>query len=132
MRAQGWGRIVNISGLAARHAGNTVGSMRNVAVAAMSKNLADELGPAGIHVTVVHPGLTRTERTAPLLETRAKAEGMTLQALEQRMAASNSIKRLVDASEVADLVAFLASPKSIAINGEAIAAGGGMPGAIHY
>ncbi len=132
MRAQGWGRIVNISGLAARHAGNTVGSMRNVAVAAMSKNLADELGPAGIQVTVVHPGLTRTERTAPLLEARAKAQGTTVQALEERMAAGNSIKRLVDASEVADLVAFLASPKSIAINGEAIAAGGGVPGAIYY
>jgi NAD(P)-dependent dehydrogenase (short-subunit alcohol dehydrogenase family) len=132
MRAQGWGRIVNISGLAARQTGNTVGSMRNVAVAAMSKNLADELGPAGINVTVVHPGLTRTERTAPLLEARSKAEGVAVQALEQRMAAGNSIRHLVDASEVADLVAFLASPKSIAINGETIAAGGGAPRAIYY
>ena len=47
MQAQGWGRIVNISGLAARQTGNTVGSMRNIAVAALTKNLADELGPAG-------------------------------------------------------------------------------------
>jgi NAD(P)-dependent dehydrogenase (short-subunit alcohol dehydrogenase family) len=132
MRAQGWGRIVNISGLAARQTGNTVGSMRNVAVAAMSKNLADELGPAGINVSVVHPGLTRTERTAPLLEARAKAEGVAVQVLEQRMTAGNSIKHFVDASEVADLVAFLASPKSIAINGETIAAGGGAPRAIYY
>ena len=30
----------------------------------MSKNLGDELGPHGINVTVVHPGLTRTERAA--------------------------------------------------------------------
>ena len=37
--------------------------MRNVAVAAMTKNIADELGPHGINVTVVHPGLTRTEAT---------------------------------------------------------------------
>ncbi len=131
MRAQGWGRIVNISGLAARQTGNTVGSMRNVAVAAMSKNLADELGPAGINVTVVHPGLTRTERTAPLVEARAKAEGVAVQALEERMAAGNSIKHLVDASEVADVVAFLASPRSIAVNGETIAVGGGAPRAIY-
>jgi NAD(P)-dependent dehydrogenase (short-subunit alcohol dehydrogenase family) len=55
MQAQGWGRIVNISGLAARQTGNAVGSMRNVAVAALTKNLADELGPHGINVTVVHP-----------------------------------------------------------------------------
>ena len=67
MQAQGWGRIVNISGLAARQSGNTVGSMRNVSVAALTKNLADELGPSGINVTVVHPGLTRTERTAALV-----------------------------------------------------------------
>ncbi|MDE1950451.1 MAG: SDR family NAD(P)-dependent oxidoreductase, partial [Burkholderiales bacterium] len=62
MKAGGWGRIVNIAGLAARQSGSTVGSVRNVAVAALTKNLADELGPAGINVTVVHPGLTRTER----------------------------------------------------------------------
>jgi NAD(P)-dependent dehydrogenase (short-subunit alcohol dehydrogenase family) len=56
MVAAGWGRIVNISGLGARQAGSVVGSVRNVAVVAMTKNLADELGPQGVNVTVVHPG----------------------------------------------------------------------------
>ncbi len=132
MRANGWGRIVNISGLAARQTGNTVGSMRNVAVAAMTKNLADELGPFGINTTVVHPGLTRTERTAPLVAARAAAQGVSPQAVEEQMAAGNSINHLVDASEVAHVVAFLCSPKSRAINGDAIAAGGGAPRGIHY
>jgi NAD(P)-dependent dehydrogenase (short-subunit alcohol dehydrogenase family) len=132
MRSSGWGRIVNISGLAARQTGNTVGSMRNVAVAAMTKNLADELGPQGINVTVVHPGLTRTERTAPLVAARAAAQGVSPQAMEEQMAAGNSINHLVDASEVAHVVAFLCSPKSRAINGDAIAAGGGAPRGIHY
>ena len=132
MRASGWGRIVNISGLAARQTGNTVGSMRNIAVAAMTKNLADELGPSGINATVVHPGLTRTERTAPLVAARAAAQGVSPQAVEQQMAAGNSINHLVDASEVAHVVAFLCSPKSRAINGDAIAAGGGAPRGIHY
>jgi NAD(P)-dependent dehydrogenase (short-subunit alcohol dehydrogenase family) len=132
MKQAGWGRIVNISGLAARQTGNTVGSMRNVAVAAMTKNLADELGPAGIHVTLVHPGLTRTERTAALVEAQARAQGVTAETILKRMADGNSIRHLVDAAEVADVVVFLASPKSIAINGESIAAGGGAPRAIHY
>ena len=89
--------------------------MRNVAVAAMTKNLADELGPSGINVTVVHPGPTVTEREpAPAL------------------AASVSIGRLVTAAEVADVIIFLASPRSVAINGDAIAVGGGTAGAIHY
>ena len=132
MRAAGWGRIVNVSGLAARQTGNAVGSMRNVAVAALTKNLADELGPSGVNVTVVHPGLTRTERTAPLIAARAAAQGLSEPAVEAQMAAGNSIHHLVDASEVAHVVAFLCSPKSRAINGDAIAAGGGAPRTIHY
>jgi NAD(P)-dependent dehydrogenase (short-subunit alcohol dehydrogenase family) len=132
MQALGWGRIVNISGLAARQTGNAVGSMRNVAVAALTKNLADELGPQGINVNVVHPGLTRTERTAPLVASRAAAQGVTLAEVEAQMAAGNSIQHIVDASEVAHVVAFLCSPKSRAINGDVIAAGGGARGSIHY
>ncbi len=132
MRTRGWGRIVNISGLAARQSGSAVGSIRNVAVAALTKNLADELGPAGINVTVVHPGLTRTERTAPLVQARATALGVSPTEVEAQMAAGNSINHLVDASEVAHVVVFLCSPKSRAINGDAIAVGGGAPRSIHY
>ena len=132
MKAAGWGRIVHISGLAARQTGNTVGSIRNVAVAALAKNMGDELGPFGINVTVVHPGLTRTERTAPLVAARAHAQGIGQDAVEAQMADGNSIKHIVDAAEIAHIVAFLCSPKSRAINGDVIAAGGGAPRAIHY
>ena len=132
MQAAGWGRIVNVSGLAARQTGNAVGSIRNVAVAALTKNLADELGATGINVTVVHPGLTRTERTAPLVAQRAAARGVAPEVIEREMDAANSTGRLVDAAEVADVVAFLCSPRSRAINGDAIAVGGGISGSIHY
>jgi NAD(P)-dependent dehydrogenase (short-subunit alcohol dehydrogenase family) len=106
--------------------------MRNISVAALTKNMADELGPAGIHVTVVHPGLTRTERTAPLIAARADALEISPQAVEEQMAAGNSIHHLVDANEVATVVVFLCSPRSRAINGDAIAVGGGIPRSIHY
>jgi len=132
MRASGWGRIVNVSGLAARQTGNAVGSMRNMAVAALTKNLADELGPAGVQVSVVHPGLTRTERSAPLIKARAAALGVSPQAVEAQMAAGNSIQHLVDATAVADVVVFLCSPRSRASNGDAFAVGGGTPRSIHY
>ena len=117
MASGGWGRIINVSGLAARQTGSTIGSIRNVAVAAMTKNLADELGPQGINVTVVHPGATRTERTTDAV---------------LAYAAGNTIGRIVEADEVADVIAFLASPRSAAITGDAIACGGGTRGAIHY
>ncbi|MBM10577.1 MAG: short-chain dehydrogenase [Chloroflexi bacterium] len=132
MIEQGWGRIINLSGMAARQSGYSVGSMRNVSVAALTKNLADELGPKGINATVVHPGLTYTERIPGMLEDQAKAQGITVEEAERRMAERNSIQKMVDAREVAYVVAFLASPKSISINGDTIAAGGGVGRAIHY
>jgi NAD(P)-dependent dehydrogenase (short-subunit alcohol dehydrogenase family) len=132
MAAAGWGRIINVSGLAARQTGSIIGSIRNVAVAALTKNLADELGPKGINVTVVHPGLTRTERTAGRVADLASAAGTTPQETEKRMTANVTIGRMVDAAEIADIVAFLASPRSVAINGDAIACGGGAKGAIYY
>lgn len=131
MRANGWGRIINISGLGARSTGSAVGSMRNVAVAAMTKNLADELGPHGINVTVVHPGLTRTEATPGVIAGISKAREISLDEAERRLV-HNSVHRLVDSAEVANVVAFLASPRSSAITGDAVACGGGQPGAIFY
>jgi NAD(P)-dependent dehydrogenase (short-subunit alcohol dehydrogenase family) len=131
MIEQGWGRIISISGLGARSTGSAVGSMRNVAVAAMTKNLADELGPKGINVTVVHPGLTRTEATPGVVARLTAARGISQEDAERSLGA-NSIRKLVDAEEVAWVVAFLASPRSIAINGDAIACGGGQPGVIYY
>ena len=132
MLASGWGRIINISGLAARNSGTTIGSMRNVAVAAMTKNLADELGPGGINVTVVHPGMTRTEATPGVIRSRAASLGVPESQIERQMAAGNSVRRIIDASDIANIVAFLASPRSVAISGDAIAAGGGVGRAIHY
>lgn len=110
----GWGRIVNISGLGARTTGRLAGSVRNVGVVALAKNLADELGPQGINVTVVHPGLTVTERT------------------DHSGGRPSAIGRIVTAEEVAWLVAFLASPRSVAVNGSVIDAGGGTKGPIFY
>ncbi len=131
MQAQGWGRIINLSGLAARSSGSALGSIRNVSVAALTKNLADELGPSGINVTVVHPGTSRTERTPSMVAALVEREGITAEEAERRMA-NNSIRRLVSAEEIADVIAFLASPRSVAINGDAVAVGGGAGNAIYY
>jgi NAD(P)-dependent dehydrogenase (short-subunit alcohol dehydrogenase family) len=132
MIEQGWGRIINISGLNARSATSIVGSMRNVSVSAMTKNLADELGSSGINVTVVHPGVTVTEGLAPRLQPQADAQGTTVEALMEQLAKGVSIGRLVTGEEIADVITFLASPRSVAINGDAVAVGGGSRGPIYY
>src|SRR5262249_22925547 len=132
MIRQGWGRIVNISGLNARVAGNAVASMSNVAVAALTKNLADELGPHGINVTVIHPWVMRTEEWAEVVANRARVAGTTTAEIERRLIDPVTIGRLVEAREVSYVVAFLVSPKAVAINGDAISVGGGYRGPIYY
>jgi NAD(P)-dependent dehydrogenase (short-subunit alcohol dehydrogenase family) len=131
MIQQGWGRIISISGLAARSTGSTIGSIRNVAVVAMSKNLADELGPKGINVTVVHPGLTRTEKTHDVIAARAQRQSISHEDAEKGMV-NNLVGKWIDAQDIAHVVTFLASPKSVAINGDAIPAGGGARNSIYY
>ncbi len=132
MTAQARGRIVNISGLNARRTGSIAGGIRNVAVAALTANLADELGPSGVGVTVVHPGLVETERTPRLVADRAAASGRTEEQVRADLAAGSSLRRLVTAEEVANVVVFLCSPLAVAVTGDAVGVGGGNRGAVHY
>jgi NAD(P)-dependent dehydrogenase (short-subunit alcohol dehydrogenase family) len=132
MVERGWGRIINISGLGARGSASLIGSVRNVAVSSMTAALAAELGPRGVNVTVVHPGLTVTERIPGMIAALAARDGVDEAEAGRRLAASSTIGRLVTAQEVADVVAFLASPRSVSINGDAVAVGGGQPGVVHY
>ena len=132
MRQAGWGRIINISGLQARRSGSIVGSVRNVAVSAITKNLADELGLDGINVNCIHPGFTRTEATKEMFEQQAILDDSSVEKVEESFALQNSVHKVIDAADIAAFVLFLASPLSIAITGETIAAGGGAGNGIYY
>lgn len=111
------GRVVNVSGMNARATGSITGSVRNLAVVAISKSLADELGPLGISVSCVHPGLTVTERVADDPD-------------YARRAARNSLGRPVTAEQVASVIAFLSSPVAAIANGAVITLDGGTSGPI--
>ncbi len=132
MKQRRSGRIINISGTAARNTGTITGSIRNVGVVAMTKNLADELAPFGISAVCVHPGTTRTEKTAGVIERRAKAEGVSTEEVEKKMGRANLAGRMISAQEIGYVVTFLASPKSASINGDVISVAGGVPGPIYY
>ena len=134
MTDQGWGRIVNIGGLSARNANgaNVSAGIRNAGLVNLTKYLSQQLGPSGVTVNLVHPGTTRTERSGPQYEERARQQGISVEEVEARVASNNATNRIVDASELAYVVAFLASPRSIAISGEVIAAGGGSGQAVYH
>ena len=137
LKAQGWGRIINISGTNARNAGNLSGGARNVSLVHFTKTLAVQLGRHGITVNCIHPGVTRTERTPRLLAARATELGITPEEVEQRDFAhdsprGNAIGRMVDAAEIAYLTVFLASDRAWAVTGELVVATGGAGRAVYY
>jgi NAD(P)-dependent dehydrogenase (short-subunit alcohol dehydrogenase family) len=132
MLAAGRGSIVMVAGIAARRTGSVVGTVRNVAVAAMTKNLADELGPQGINVNVVHPALTITEVMPPVVQRLADARGISIEEAAAEVGKDVGAGRIMTADEVATVICFLASPRAIAVNGDPVVASGGMKGWIAY
>ena len=132
MEPGGWGRIVNIDGMAARVAGGVSGGMRNAAVVNFTKVLSEELGPKGITVNAVHPGTTRTERLAGRLAATAERRGITPAEAEEAVVQQIAIRRIVGAEEIASVVAFLCSEQAGCITGEAISASGGSTKAVFY
>ena len=137
MKAQKWGRIINISGTNARNAGNLSGGARNGSLVHFTKTLANHLGRHGITVNCIHPGTTRTERTAKLLAARAEKLGITPEEVERSDYAEgsprgNALGRMVDATEVAFVATFLASDKAASLTGGLLVANGGTGQAVYY
>jgi NAD(P)-dependent dehydrogenase (short-subunit alcohol dehydrogenase family) len=137
MKERGWGRIIGVIGLSGRYASryaternpegafNYSGGPRNLAVAHLMRTLAHELGGHGVTANAVLPGATMTEDLAAMLERRAEQTGTSVEKLKKLAASGNAIQRWVESSEVADVVTFVASPRSASISGEVIAASGG-------
>lgn len=127
-----WGRIINIGGMSYRTSGSALGSVRNAGVTAITKNLADALADKGIGVVAIHPGLTETTRVEQLIRDRAKKEGRTPEDIRASFEERTLSGRLQTPRDIANVVAFLSSPLSAAINGDSIPATGGLPNSIYY
>jgi len=125
MRQGGFGRIVNIGGLTGRGSKQLSG-MRNVAICHMTKTLSDQLGPHGITVNVIHPGVVETPHIHELYEKEAAKQGLTAAQVEANYARATPIRRVLQPAEIADAVLFLASPRAGAITGESLGVDGGI------
>jgi len=125
MRKAGYGRIINIGGLTGRGSKQLSG-MRNVAICHLTKTLSDQLGPSGITVNVIHPGVVETPHIRELYAREAKLQGLTPQEIEANYAKATPIRRILQPDDIADVVLFLASERAGAITGESIAVDGGI------
>ena len=123
MKKNGWGRIINMSGTAARTGGAISAGARNVSVVHLTKTSSMELGKYGVNVNAVYPGVTLTETTKQSFSNEEDLE---------KIAEGNAIKRLVKAEDVANVVTFLASPLSVAITGDVITVNGGAGSSVYY
>jgi len=111
-----YGKIVLVSSTLSREPGFGFAAhcAAKAAMDSLARTMALELGPAGIHVNVVGPGLTRTDATA----------GMPDEVFTQT-AAHTPLRRVAEPQDIADVVMFLASDMANHITGQYFPVNGG-------
>jgi NAD(P)-dependent dehydrogenase (short-subunit alcohol dehydrogenase family) len=123
MRAQGFGRIVNIASTAGLKGYPYVTAYvaAKHALVGFTRALALETVKDGITVNAVCPGFTDTDLVTRAVATIADTTGRSQQEARETLASTNPSGRLVRPEEVAETVAFLCRPEAGAMTGQAIA-----------
>ena len=128
LRKNGWGRIVNIAGVAGLQPSALampVG-LNNAGILNVMKALSDAEAANNILVTTVCPGPILTERQTTLLQDAARAKGTTVEAAQREATAAIPLRRMGRPEEVADAVAFLTSERASYITGSLVIVDGGL------
>ncbi len=132
MKKEGYGRIVNVISTSVKIPLKNLGVSNTIrgAVASWAKTMANELGQYNITVNNVLPGFTSTQRLSTLIDNIAKKGNTVVDIVEKNMVEEVPMKRFADASEIAAVAAFLASPAASYVNGVSIPVDGGRTGSI--
>lgn len=132
MKKEGYGRIINIISTSVKVPLKGLGVSNTIrgAVANWSKTLANELGPFSITVNNVLPGATNTVRLQSIIENKATKTGKAVAEVEAEMQKEVPMKRFAKPEEIANAVAFLASPAASYINGVNVPVDGGRTGCL--
>ena len=128
MRAQGGGRVVNLIGNdgVKESYWEIVPGACNAAGQNLTKALAGQYGRDNITFVAVNPGPVRTERWEGLVRAMARDMKLPYEAADQLAPRSIPLGRIAEVEEVANLVAYLASPLAHFVNGSMIEIDGGQ------
>ena len=120
--------IINISSVAGR-----LGFARRLpyastkwAMIGFTESLAKELGPSGIRVNALLPGIVEGPRIEGVFQARAKSEGVPYEEVRDRVLNNVSMKRMVSAGDVAEMAVFLCSEAGKKISGQSISVCGNV------
>jgi len=127
MKMAGYGRVINIISTSVKAPLPNLGVSNTIraAVANWSKTMANELGKFNITVNNVLPGATNTQRLKTIITNKATKNHLEVKSVEEEMMHEIPIGRFAEASEIANAVAFLASPAASYINGINLPVDGG-------
>src|SRR5579862_8189563 len=128
MQKNKWGRIITITSITTKQPVSdlVLSNAVRAAVVGLVKSLANEFGKDGILVSNVAPGFTATDRLKELAKSRSAASGKNEQEIFDAWAADAPLKRLGEASEVAETIVWLASDRAAYVTGQTVLVDGGM------
>jgi NAD(P)-dependent dehydrogenase (short-subunit alcohol dehydrogenase family) len=114
--------IVNLSSAAGRLGFplRTPYSASKWAVVGFTKSLAAELGPEGIRVNAIQPGIVSGERIDRVMANKAKARGISPKAMLEEALSVVSMRTTVTPQQIADQIVFICSTRGRTISGQAI------------
>jgi len=126
--AAGGGNIINMSSVAGRvgYPNRSPYASTKWAIIGLTKTLSIELGRHDIRVNALLPGAVAGPRADLVFERRAAANGSTVAQEIELALANQSLKALVEPSEIAAMALFLASGAAKSITGQAISIDGDM------
>jgi 3-oxoacyl-[acyl-carrier protein] reductase len=127
MKKQNYGRFINIISTSVKTPLANLGVSNTIrgAMASWAKTMANELGPFGITVNNILPGLTKTPRFESLKKSTAEKTKASPESVEDQWKSTIPLRRFAEASEVAMAIAFLASPAAGYISGINLPVDGG-------
>jgi NAD(P)-dependent dehydrogenase (short-subunit alcohol dehydrogenase family) len=126
IKAAGGGSIVNLSSAAGRFgfALRTPYSASKWAVVGLTRSLAIELGPHQIRVNAICPGAVEGERINRVIAAKAEARGIPFEEMYEEYVAQASMRRMVSAQDIANMILYLCSEAGSMVSGQAVSVDG--------